>query len=68
MNLTDLSETIAKFEIDTPDNECDLWDYNFYASLNGDHEYMQSFSKIELCILRENCKNIIQLTDKLEVN
>lgn len=68
MNITDLSETIVHFELNATHSECELWDYNFYASLHGEHEYMQSLSKTELFVLRENCKNIIQLTDNLEVN
>ena len=67
MNITDLSDTKVKFEMEYTGDWCPYWDYAFYAKVHDEHEYMQSMSKHEIECLRENCKKILLITDHIEV-
>ena len=62
MNITDMADTEIQFECLESQDNCKYWDYNFYAKVHDEYEYMQSMSIKEIKQLRLNCERILLIT------
>lgn len=65
MNFADLTDTSYIFQCSFSEDACEYWSYDFSVEC-WDDRYIRNMSRSEINQLRENCKRILQVTDKLQ--
>ena len=65
MNLQELMHDDVQFSLDFEGDNVEYFDYSFSCQIKNYSNYTQRMSRTEIEQLRENCKKLIKLTDRV---